>query len=275
MEKQRIFVSTSNFKSKYENNLNKILESGIEDYNFLEIASGHRTDNFSLQLIKEKIKEGKKILFHNYSFSEKDNLMINLCEENVIKRNKIIEYIKQMILLTKEIGEDYYSIHGGFYPKKLDQQSKKAYNNIFFESLAEIVEFAQENKVYLGVENHVVEKQNIDRLFLFNEQQYEELFHEIESPYLKLHLDVGHLKVSSKTYNFNPIEFIKKFSDKLMTVHLHDNNGLVDMHGKFDENAYFISALKDINGIKNIVIETWDQDKTYLNKMIRSVENVL
>lgn len=275
MEKQRIFVSTSNFKSKYENNLNKILESGIEGYDFLEIASGHKTDNFSLQLIKEKIREGKKVLFHNYSFSEEDNLMLNLCEEDAIKRKKIIEYIKQMIILTKEIGEDYYSIHGGFYPKKLDEKSKEIYNNIFLESLDEIVDFAQDNKVYLGVENHVVERQNIDRLFLFNKLQYGDLFHKIKSPYLKLHLDVGHLKVTSKTYNFDPLAFINKLSDKIMTVHLHDNNGLVDLHGKFDEEAYFLTALKGIKGIKNIVIETWDQDKTYLNKMIRSVKNVL
>ena len=275
MESPRIFISTSNFKSRYKNSLDLILKSSIIEYPNLEIASGHVTSANSYKLIRDLIKQGKNILFHNYSFREENNLMINLCEADSEKRIKIISYIKEMILYTKEIGENYYSIHGGFYPTKLDERSKLEYNSLFINGLSEVIEFASNNGIYVGVENHVVEKHNVDKLFLYNEEQFEEMFLNVENPYLMLHLDLGHLKVSSETFHFNPIDFIDKFSDRIITIHIHENNSVIDKHDKFNNNSYFLPHLKKLKYLKNIVIETWDQSDEDINGMVRSIENVL
>lgn len=275
MGNPKVFISTSNFNKKYDNNLNDILKNGIKEFDSIEIASGHNTDESTYSIIKQKCSEGKRIIFHNYSFREKENLMLNLCEEDKEIRKKIIKYIKQMISLTKDMGEDYYSIHGGFYPRKLENKTqKKRYDDIYMESISEIVSFAEGQRVFIGVENHVVESQNIDKLYLYDEEQFVEMFSIIKSLYLKLHLDVGHLKVSSTTYKFSAAQFIKRFSNKIMTVHLHDNNGIIDEHKAFDISNYFFANLKELEDLRYIVIETWNQEISCLSKMIRMVEDV-
>lgn len=275
MKNQRILISTSNYKNRFSNNLNDILCEGLDDFKYFEIASGHYTDEKTFTIIKNMIKNGKEFLFHNYPFREKDNLLINLCENEPYKKNKIISYIKEMIILTKEIGENYFSFHGGFYSNKLSLDSQKEINYVFKENLIELIEFAELQKVYLGIENHVVEYQNIDKLYLYNKEQFEELFNEINSPYLMLHLDMGHLKISAKTYGFKEKDFIDKFANRIMTVHLHENDGIIDYHNNFNDDAYFLSYLNKMNNLKNIVIETWNKDDRHIKEMVRMVENAI
>ncbi len=275
MKNKNIFVSTSNFTKKCNNNLNNILKNTANSYECLEIASGHMTDDTTIKLIDNNIKNGKKVLLHNYPFREKKNIMVNLCESDFNKRKYIINYIKEMILLSKRFNSNYFSIHGGFYPEKLKKIEQKKYKDIFNDTLFEIIKFAEVEEVYVGIENHVVEEKNKDLLYLYNKDEFNNLFNTIDSHYLKLHLDVGHLNVSSETYGFDKEDFIKEFSDKIMSVHLHDNNNYIDQHKNFNEDAYFLPYLKSIENLENIIIETWNQSNESIDEMIRKVQNVI
>lgn len=272
MEKVKIFVSTSNFTKNNENNLNLILENIDQKYNKIEIGSGHKTNEDSIRLIKELLNNGNEILLHNYSIREENNLMVNLCEADDDLRRKIIDYVKEMIDLTRELGNDYYSIHGGFYSKDSSISLEKQKEN-YHESVSEILEYAKGKGIMIGVENHVVEKRNIDKLFLTNVEEFEDLFDRHKDDNLKLHLDLGHLKVSGNVLDFSVDELIKKFSDKVIAIHIHENDGEVDLHNGFDSNAYFLKYLKEFKNLKYIVIESWNQSDSNLDEMIRRLED--
>lgn len=267
MQKPRIYISTSNFKTKHNNCLNEILRVEGPLFDSFEIASGHQTDHETQKQIEHLLSKNKTILLHNYAFQEKNNLMINLCHPDKEVRSQVEAYIKQMIHLTKNFGQDYYSIHGGFYSMRQGFDRRKE-QRIFLNALENIMAYAENKKVYIGVENHVVEAKNKEKLYLYNCEEFQEMFREIKSPYLKMHLDVGHLKVSSEVYGFKAFDFIQMFSDKIMTVHIHDNDGVCDKHDAFSEDAYFLPYLKGLKGLLHVVLETWDQAYDKIKSMM-------
>ena len=63
-------------------------------------------------------------------------------------------------------------------------------------------------------------------------------------------LDTGHLKVSSKTLNFNPIKFIECFEEKINVVQISDNDGTSDQNKPVNEDSWFWPY---IHGVKSIM----------------------
>ena len=55
---------------------------------------------------------------------------------------------------------------------------------------------------------------------------------------IKLLMDVGHFKVSSKTLNFNK-KYIKTLDKYIIGYHLSDNNGLHDLNRPFTKYSWF------------------------------------
>lgn len=267
---KKIYVATGNLKKENQNDLSKMLEKLPIEFSNYEISSGHIGSYELIKKIKE-MKKDKKInfLLHNYPFREKENLMINLCEENEFKLEKIKKYIKRMINYTSCIGQDYFSFHGGFLDEKIDENSDLRKEKLmkFIKEVKEIVKYAETKKVKIGIENHVVTRQNLGRLIMNDIYDFKFLFQKIGSDNLFLHLDVGHLNVSSKTYNFSREEFVKEFKDKIYTIHIHDNNRIEDSHSEISEESYFLKYLKDMTRLEYIVLETWNQSTKNLEEM--------
>ena len=79
--------------------------------------------------------------------------------------------------------------------------------------LKRILDFCETHKVFLAVEN-------IDY-----KHPFIEIFEKINHPYLKFCYDSGHNNC------FDPeIDYLEKYGDKLICLHLHDNNGKQDEH---------------------------------------------
>ena len=82
-------------------------------------------------------------------------------------------------------------------------------------------------------------------------------------PGLFLHLDIGHANLFGK----KPEEFIKKFSNKIKHVHLHDNNGDKDLHlpmgcGSIEWEKILKILKKYYDG--TITLEVFSKDKDYV-----------
>jgi len=78
-------------------------------------------------------------------------------------------------------------------------------------------------------------------------------------------LDVGHLKVSSVSENFDLKDGIIKLNKITSGYHLSDNNGLEDQNKNFTMNAWFIKYLK-----KNLSYYTLEIYRTNLNKIYKT-----
>jgi sugar phosphate isomerase/epimerase len=277
------FVSTSNFSPETREKISDILpimiDKGIKN---IEISSLHPYEENLEQLIEYSHKYKLNLLLHNFAPPPQESFLLNLCSKNDFVRKKVSNFIKSRIVFTKKLNMDYFSFHAGFrvdYRKGVhkyrtqisDEQAMK----LFTKELQEILDFAEEKKVHIGVENHVAIKENKDNLILYGIKNWKKLFEEINSKYFHLHLDIGHLKISAVEHNFNRDKFIELFGEKIMGIHLHDNTGVkIDCHAPFSDDFWFgRKQLKHLKNLKYVILET----KTYgdmilINQMINYIK---
>lgn len=281
----KYYISTLNFsphmKAYISDTLILMIERNVKN---IEIASFHPYEKYLEELLKEYSKK-INLLIHNFTPPDKENFIINLSSRHSGIRKKTSDFIKNGIILTKELGADYFSFHAGFrvdwIPHKYiyryqSQTTNKKAMDIFIEEIDDILDIAEEEKIHIGIENHCSIKENRDNLILYDINDWQKLFNELSSNYLHLHLDLGHLKVSASENNFNKDTFIKRFGNKVMGMHIHDNVGIkMDSHSPFKIDDFWLtnSHFKQLKNLKYSILETitWG-DMNLINNMINGLE---
>jgi sugar phosphate isomerase/epimerase len=91
-------------------------------------------------------------------------------------------------------------------------------------------------------------------------------------PDLLCHLDLGHCNLFGRS----PAPMIRRFADRLCHIHLHDNNGLADLHlppgaGNIDW-ASVVEALKEVKYDGTITLEVFSRDREYVLLAKRKIE---
>jgi len=255
-----IVISTSNFKKACHNDLKQIIAYLPESFSVYEIASNHQSDFSDLQRLKKiKAERHVKFLLHNYPFREPYSLMIDLANENPKKRQQVLDYLKQMVEFSAELGSDYFSFHAGYTSNSNDPNIVQKSMDLFIESLYWLNEFSKKHGVKIGVENHSAELKERDSMFLCNAKDFEYLFNAIDDENLCLHLDLGHLKIAANAYDFSIRTFIQHFKDKIVAVHLSDNDGVNDLHSAIHKQTDFLKELSILSTVKYFILESWDQ----------------
>ena len=259
-----IYVSTRNFGNAPIPDLLSKLDG--TKYPLLEISSGHLLKGNAWQAIRQYIdRYSAKLLLHNYAPPEPSQLLINLSDQRSDVRETVVEYIKERMDFTKAIGSDYYSFHAGYtVPYRFgvkdysdtERLSKDIALRVFTEELKKIVDHGERIGMHIGVENHVSDPENAPNLILYDADDFATLFTEIPSNYLHLHLDLGHQKVTASTLKINELSLITAFRDKIMGMHLHDNDGFSDQHQPFTKDAWFLPHLKSLTNLTYACLET-------------------
>lgn len=95
----------------------------------------------------------------------------------------------------------------------------------------------QKNKIKLLIENNVINENNLkvfteNPLLLTNPDDILSFFKKAPKD-IGLLLDLGHLKISSKTEKFNLINGLKKLNSITCGHHFSENNGLEDQNKSF------------------------------------------
>jgi sugar phosphate isomerase/epimerase len=262
----KYFISTINFspetKEKISDILPRMVNKGIKN---IEISSLHPYEEGFEHLIEYSHKHGLNLLLHNYAPPARESFLLNLCSKNDFMRNRASNFIKDRIEFTKKLNMDYFSFHAGFrvnymkgvheYKTRIsDEQAMK----LFTKELQEIIAFAEEKKVHIGIENHVAIIENKDNLILYGINNWKKIFEIIDSKYFHLHLDLGHLKISAAEHNFNRDEFIELFGDKVIGMHIHDNTGVkIDCHAPFSNDFWFgREQIRYLKNLKYAILET-------------------
>lgn len=126
--------------------------------------------------------------------------------ENFWKDNAIGEKLERTLILDIETAKKY-----GF--KCVVVHMMGEFSNFGKTRLLRILSECEKNNVYLAVEN-------IDF-----EHPFIEIFENVHHPYLKFCYDSGHNNCFDKDF-----DYLSKYGDKLVCLHLHDNNGIRDQH---------------------------------------------
>ena len=87
------------------------------------------------------------------------------------------------------------------------------YSEIGEKRLKEVLKVCEKVNIPLAIEN-------IDC-----KQVFVDTFEHIDSPYLKFCFDCGHQNIFDKDF-----DYLGKYGDKLVALHLHDNDGKSDLH---------------------------------------------
>lgn len=161
-----------------------------------------------------------------------------------------VEIIRRYLDVFAEIGCNKVTIHSNWPPSLFSEDEGVKFQT---ESIQNILDFAQEMGVKilfepLGTAHD--NARNISRIMALNDDLF-------------FHADIGHLNVFGR----EPAEYLNRYKEKLMHVHMHDNDGNKDLHLPLGSGSIDWDHL--INSLKlfydgTITLEIFSDDREYV-----------
>ncbi|NOY29754.1 MAG: sugar phosphate isomerase/epimerase [Planctomycetes bacterium] len=153
-------------------------------------------------------------------------------------RPRRVEFLRYAVDIASALGSDCVSLWSGVLPTGDSQQD--GFRRLV-EGLQIVLEYADRQNVTLGFEPE-------PGMLINTMASFAELVEQIDSPRLGLTLDIGHLHCQGET----PLEdYIRRWKDKLVNVHIEDMRAGVHEHLMFGEGEIdfspVIAALAEID----------------------------
>lgn len=292
----KLYISSSCFKINkkldfflnycQENNINNIELSGVHPYEKI---------NNIIKIIN-KYKKKLNLIFHNYFPAPKKAIAMNFISKKKNINFNSEKIIKNSILIASKCDVKIYGFHPGYVR---DATIKK---NGFFnftgksfsinegqkKFITKFKYFYEKNiyknkKILIGLENLFPQNNGDRNSIMCTFEEVNEIFSNIKYKNVFLLLDLGHLGISSNILNFDRFKFLeniaKKFADRLMEVHLSENDDHNDTHDRIKKNSWQIDAIKILRKInkkiiftlesRNLDIKQIKEDKKFLEKFIK------
>ena len=123
-----------------------------------------------------------------------------------------VELIKNRIYMANKLSCEVIILH--FKREPSNKSEKQEYWDILHKSLNKLKPYAQKHNVKIALENYSNE----------DYKEIKKLFSEYDSNFLGLCYDSGHGNIGNGLKNF------EKLKDRLISIHLHDNDGKTDQH---------------------------------------------
>ncbi|WP_321405121.1 TIM barrel protein [Maridesulfovibrio sp.] len=261
-------------------------------------ATGLELSHFSgaipdLATIQQQADQKKcKLLVHNYFPPPENHFVMNLASDSAETLEQSILLAEKAIRFCRKANIPFYSVHCGFacnaapedLGKPLASLQRIPLQNamdIFVQSLKKICSYAQRMGVKIAIENHTVSSFNLvnGENKLLPGATPDELLKIVDSVHMEnlgLLLDLGHLKITSRSMGFDLNDAIKKLSSRTLAIHIHDNNGIYDEHLPMTESSWFLDLLANHFGPNvKLVMESNDQTADSLAKQIQILKKVL
>ena len=246
-------------------------------------------------ILRKYKTEGISFTLHNYFPVPEKSFVLNIAADDEAGYNASSDLVKKALYLAKISDAPIYGIHAGYLSKakandkgyfEFDQEEVK-YEKAFQKAVEFITGFAGEFKksnISLIVENLFPSPKKRHSLNC----TYEEIssFFDSVPNNIGFLLDLGHLNVSSNVLQFDRNKILDKIlsnlSNRILEIHISENNGLKDDHMAVKENSWQLDAIKDIkeatkNNKKEVVycVEARNADENELRKSINLVNNII
>tara|TARA_B100001063_G_C16769458_1_gene560702 strand:- start:2251 stop:3102 length:852 start_codon:yes stop_codon:yes gene_type:complete len=276
-----IYISTGGFRNlKPQFIIKKFYKAGIK---FIELSGGSYV---KLNEIISFLKKNNYLNYslHNYFPVPKKHFVINLAsnKEKIYKRTLL--NIRRSISISNKLNLNYFGFHAGFLfdpnikhlGKNFDKvklQNRKKTIELFLKRVNSLAKEAKKKNVKILIENNVITIENYKKfkqnpLLLTHPDEIIKFFKKCDKN-VRLLLDVGHLKVSSKTQGFNLSKGHEMLKPYIEGYHLSDNNGLRDSNEEFTKKSWFYNKMK--KDVKYISIEVYTKNL----KKLKSLQNLI
>ncbi|MBO8175575.1 MAG: sugar phosphate isomerase/epimerase [Thermococcus sp.] len=182
---------------------------------FIEIMNEgyHALDKYNYKFHLEFMENhGLKNVIHA-PFSD-----LNIATLNERLRRVMLKVIFETLEIAHEMGSLLVVLHPGHY-SPLSFKFPKAYEKVHKRSLEEIDKVAEKIGVKVALEN-------MPKFPILDGQTAERMYNLIEGTNLYVTFDVGHLYTVTSDFT----EFVELLKDRIIHIHLHDNDGENDSH---------------------------------------------
>lgn len=275
-----IFCSTGGFKTQnFFASSQAFLDNGIRN---IELSAGKIEPDFLNKL--KQLNKDANLMLHNYFPPANDPLVLNLASLDYEIANRSICFYRELIRLSALISSQYVGIHAGFLldPKVNELgkviKSKELFPrdqalSLFHERVDALSNYASSLEVRLLVENNILSRENFGThgkniLLLADELEIAEFMTSMGGK-IGLLLDVGHLKVSANTLQFDLVKAFQLLEKFVEGYHLSENLGESDDHFGFSMEAWFVPLLNPNVAFGTLEINNLDaQGIAKLNTML-------
>jgi sugar phosphate isomerase/epimerase len=219
------------------------IKKPVEEY--FRYASNHGMAHLEIDLIKphsfietfnaRRISNLKKLASeHDISLSLHTPFTINPADLVPMFREANVKYLRKCVRVANMLRATHITTHVGYYNglRGWSWARREALQRLV-SSLKGVLEHCKKYEVTLALENVNPMPEGSEFFYLGDSiKDIEFLFSRLRSCWIKLCLDLGHAHT-----NEGVVAYIKKFGDKIINVHYHDNNGTYDDHLKVGEGS--------------------------------------
>ena len=279
---KNIFVSTTFAKddSKISDVLLMCKKANISN---VELGSNHVYEKNFKKIIK---KYNFHFIVHNYFPTPKKSFVVNIASADRHIRNLSLKHIRKAIIFCRETNSKLYTFHPGFIgdPERASRNKKnydfiwekKSLNinyklafNYMYDSLKKIVNFAKIKGVKIAIETQGSSKKN-NFLLMQRPEEYQKLFQFFAPSELGVNLNIGHLNLASRAFNFSKLKFVEKLKPYIVAFELSHNNGIEDQHLPLKKNRWYWKIINDLDFLNTYKILEFRN--TDVKKMKKAIE---
>lgn len=232
----------------------------------VEISAPHNYQTLNdLEVVLRRLKEeGFALTLHNYFPPPEDSFVLNMAADEQRGKSATKSLVEGALRLARAAGSPLYGIHAG-YLSRADARDDGTFQfdnamSSYVDALDRAVAFVHQiapkfraQNVHFLVENLFPSPKKRHSLFCTIEEIKEFMNQVPES--VGVLLDLGHLNVSSVIMEFDRDnfldEYLQLFSDRLIEVHVSENQGLKDEHLAVKEGSWQLEAIRRIHDAKN------------------------
>mgnify|MGYP006092970239 CR=1 FL=1 len=282
MEKNNLFISTT------------FVSDGLPLSKALEICS--KNNIVSLEIGSNHIYEPDityinsfnfNFLVHNYFPVPKIGLVVNIASLDEEIRKRSISHIKKAIDFSESLGSELYTFHPGFILDPLSSNiSDKNYdfeweqnNNLHFHkdlakqhmysSLDEIIKYSSNFSVKIAIETEGSLSKK-DYLLMQTPVDYEEFVSKYQPSDIGINLNIGHLALASRAFNFSKRNFLDIIEKYIVAMELSHNNFLEDEHLPLVFDGWYWPLIFDFRF--NTAIKILEYRNTDITDVLSSID---
>ncbi len=138
-----------------------------------------------------------------------------------------MDYFKRAFGLAAALGVRWVTAHPGYYQGLASWEwMRREAMSCLAGFLREILAICEETGIAIALENNAGSPENGQFFSLGSSvDDFRLLFEQLGSPYLRMCLDTGHANTAEGV-----LPYLDAFPDKILNIHIHDNNGIIDDH---------------------------------------------
>lgn len=256
--KKNIFVSTTFISNgnKISKPINLLKKNKILN---IELGSNHIYEKKLNYILKHK---KLNYIVHNYFPVPKNSFVVNIASLDKKIRNMSLKHIKKSIKFCKKINAKLYTFHPGFLsdPNGVNLIQTKNYDfnwirintrknyNLAWKnmvtSIKKIIKFSKKNNINIAIESEGSYYAS-DHLLMQKPIEYKKFMKIFKSKDIGINLNIGHLNLASKKFNFDKIKFINEISSFIVAFECSHNFGKNDDHLPLRKNSWYWKILNN------------------------------